>query len=213
MRSSTTILLSGVLLAALTGSASAELRIDVDKASQRMTVTVDGQPRYTWPVSTGVSGYDTPGGSYKPFRMEASHFSREFDNAPMPHAVFFTQVGHAIHGTSQVRSLGRAASHGCVRLSPGNAATLYGLIKAQGMANTRITLQGEVEERVAGGGRDQGYRAARARRDYDDGDVMPAGMQASRLPPGYRYARQPQQRSYDPFGDGYYAGQDDYGAY
>ncbi|GEP00970.1 L,D-transpeptidase [Methylobacterium haplocladii] len=211
MRSSTTVLLSSVLLAALTTSASAELRIDVDKASQRMTVTVDGQPRYTWPVSTGVSGYDTPSGSFKPFRMEASHFSREFDNAPMPHAVFFTQIGHAIHGTNQVRSLGRAASHGCVRLSPGNAATLYSLIKAQGMANTRITLQGEVEDRVAGGGRGRGYRTAPPRRGYDDGDVMPAGLQAARPPPGYRYA--PRQRTYDPFGDGYYGQSSGYGEY
>lgn len=211
MRPFSAILLSGVLLATLTNSASAELRIDIDKASQRMSVTVDGQPRYTWPVSTGAAGYDTPSGSFKPFRMEASHFSREFDNAPMPHAVFFTQIGHAIHGTNQVRNLGRAASHGCVRLSPGNAATLYGLIKAQGMANTRITLQGEVEERVAGGGREPGYRAARSRRDYDDGDVMPAGMEASRAPPGYQYA--PRQRSYDPFGEGYYGRRDAYGEY
>ncbi|GLS43082.1 L,D-transpeptidase [Methylobacterium brachythecii] len=206
-------LLSCILLAAFTASASAEVRIDVDKSSQRMSVTVDGQPRYTWPVSTGVSGYDTPSGSYKPFRMEPNHFSREFDNAPMPHAVFFTQIGHAIHGTNQVRSLGRAASHGCVRLSPGNAATLYSLIKAHGMANTRITLEGDVPAAVAGGGRDPGYRAVRQRRSYDDdGDVMTAGMQSGRSA-GYRSAPQPRQHSYDPFGGGEYDRRDVFGDY
>ncbi|GEP11736.1 L,D-transpeptidase [Methylobacterium gnaphalii] len=205
-------LLSGLLLATLASAASAEVRIDVDKSSQRMRVTVDGQPRYTWPVSTGVSGYDTPSGSYRPFRMEASHFSREFDNAPMPHAVFFTQIGHAIHGTNQVRSLGRAASHGCVRLSPGNAATLYSLIKAHGMANTRITLQGEVPEAVAGTRRNPGYRTVRQRRDDEDGNVMTAGMQTGRSA-GYRYATQPRRRSYDPFAGGYDGPGVDYSEY
>jgi hypothetical protein len=55
----------------------------VDKSLQRMPVTVDGKHLYDWPVSTGGGGYDTPSGSFKPFRMKIHHRSDEWDDAPM----------------------------------------------------------------------------------------------------------------------------------
>ena len=101
--------------------ARADLLIQIDKSTQQMTVTADGELLYTWPVSTGIARYDTPDGAYTPFRKEKEHYSREWDDAPMPYSIFFTQKGHAIHGTNH-RSLGRPASHGCVRLSVAHAA-------------------------------------------------------------------------------------------
>lgn len=127
--------------------AFAGLDIHINKITQRMTVTVDGVKRHTWKVSTGKIGYSTPSGNYRPFRMEKTHFSKEWDDAPMPHSIFFTYRGHAIHGSNQTRRLGRPASHGCVRLSPRNAARLYTLVSREGMGNTRITISG------GGGGR------------------------------------------------------------
>ena len=124
--------------------ACAKMLITIDQSSQQMTVTVDGEVRYTWPVSTGRAGYGTPNGTFRPNRMEISHFSQVFDNAPMPHSIFFTQAGHAIHGSLEVRHLGSAASHGCVRLSPANATTLYALVKAEGMANTTVAISGRI---------------------------------------------------------------------
>ena len=124
--------------------ARANVMIIIDKSAQKMTVTVDGEDRYTWPVSTGRSGYDTPSGDFQPFRMERDHFSREWDDAPMPNSIFFTKEGHAIHGTFEARNLGRAASHGCVRLSTQNAATLYALVKEEGVFNTRVRLVGSI---------------------------------------------------------------------
>jgi hypothetical protein len=136
---------SALALAAFVDSrpARADILINIDKSAQRMTVSVDGAPRYTWPVSTGKAGHDTPAGEFQPFRMERDHFSREWDDAPMPHSIFFTQVGHAIHGSYDVRHLGSAASHGCVRLAPANATILYKLVREQGMKNTRVVLTGE----------------------------------------------------------------------
>jgi lipoprotein-anchoring transpeptidase ErfK/SrfK len=84
----------------LSQAAYAELLIKVDKSAQRMTVTVNGEHLYDWPVTTGGSGYDTPSGTFKPFRMEIDHYSDEYDNAPMPYSIFFTQTGNAIHGTN-----------------------------------------------------------------------------------------------------------------
>jgi hypothetical protein len=125
-------------------AAVADLLVEIDKSTQRMTVTVDGQQRYKWPVSTGADGYDTPSGDFKPFRMEIDHHSDEWDNAPMPYSIFFTQTGNAVHGTYEQRSLGRAVSHGCVRLSLANAATLWALVKQHKMANTTVVVTGDI---------------------------------------------------------------------
>ncbi|MGA8968352.1 MAG: L,D-transpeptidase [Pseudolabrys sp.] len=129
---------------ALGEAARADLLIQIDKSIQRMTVTVDGKQLYDWPVSSGGRGYDTPSGSFKPFRMDIDHRSDEWDDAPMPYSIFFTKIGHAIHGTYEQRNLGRAVSHGCVRLSVKNAATLWELVKRQKMANTTVVLGGAI---------------------------------------------------------------------
>ncbi len=126
-----------------TQSANANVMIIIDKSAQKMTVTVNGEDRYAWPVSTGRPGYDTPSGEFQPFRMERDHFSREWDDAPMPNSVFFTKIGHAIHGTFDAKNLGQPASHGCVRLSRENAATLFALVKEEGVFNTRVRLIGD----------------------------------------------------------------------
>jgi hypothetical protein len=131
------------VVALFAAPAHAELLITINKSAQKMTVAVDGATRYVWPVSTGAPGYDTPSGQFKPFRMEEDHFSKEWDDAPMPHSIFFTMQGHAIHGSSHVRAIGTPASHGCVRLEPKNATILYALVKREKMANTRVELIGE----------------------------------------------------------------------
>jgi hypothetical protein len=136
-----------VLAAAMTlcaaSSAHAALLIAIDKTTQTMTVSVDGEPLYRWPVSTGKNGYNTPAGAYSPFRMERDHYSREWDDAPMPYSIFFTKKGHAIHG-SYHRNIGQPASHGCVRLSVQNAATLWRLVRQAKMANTTVVLTGRI---------------------------------------------------------------------
>jgi hypothetical protein len=140
-------LVSFVVLAAALASvtpAAAALLISVDKTNQRMVVSRDDEPLYVWPVSTGVRGHDTPSGVYQPFRMEKDHYSREWDDAPMPNSIFFTTEGHAIHGSSHVKRLGNPASHGCVRLAPQNAATLWKLVREAKMANVRVVLTGEI---------------------------------------------------------------------
>ena len=135
-------LLAAALALLCASAAFANIDITIDKNTQQMSVAVDGAQRYTWPVSTGRPGYDTPNGTFKVNRMDANHFSQEWDNAPMPHTMFFDMRGHAIHGFSDVKHLGLAVSHGCVRLAPANATVLFNLVKAEGMANTSVTITG-----------------------------------------------------------------------
>jgi hypothetical protein len=123
----------------------ADLLIKVDKSSQRMTVEVNGRQIYDWPVSTGKQGFNTPAGAFSPFRMKRKHYSREWDSAPMPYSIFFTRNGHAIHG-SYHRDIGWPASHGCVRLSVRNAATLWHLVRQEKMANTVVVLSNVIPD-------------------------------------------------------------------
>jgi lipoprotein-anchoring transpeptidase ErfK/SrfK len=137
---------AAVAVLTLGQAAHAELLINVNKSAQRMTVAVNGEHLYDWPVTTGGRDYDTPSGTFKPFRMEIDHYSDEYDNAPMPYSIFFTQTGNAIHGTYEQRNLGRPVSHGCVRLSLKNAATLWALVKREKMANTKVVLSGAIPD-------------------------------------------------------------------
>jgi TonB family protein len=116
----------------------------IDKSTQEMKVFVDNVERYTWKVSTGLPGYETPSGTYPARSMNKIWYSKQWDDAPMPHAIFFTKKGHAIHGTDETKKLGRLASHGCVRLAPKNARTLFALIKEKGLKDTQIVLNGEM---------------------------------------------------------------------
>jgi lipoprotein-anchoring transpeptidase ErfK/SrfK len=124
---------------ALWAPAWADVVVLIDNSSQRMTVSVDGSPRYNWPVSTGGGGYGTPSGVFHPQSMARMHFSRKYYNPPMPHSIFF-YYGFAIHGTNDIARLGGPASHGCVRLHPSHAAALFGLVQRNGPGSTRIEI-------------------------------------------------------------------------
>ena len=176
------------------GAAQAKIAITVDKDTQTMTVAVDGVERYQWPVSTGNPSHETPNGTFRTFRMEADHFSKEFDDAPMPHSIFFTKVGHAIHGTESEGRLGTPVSHGCVRISRENATTLYAMVEKDGVLNTTVTLTGSAQVALARNPRTRANLAV-ARRDpapqYNSvGD--PTDLVPQRAAPG-QYAPQVQR--------------------
>jgi lipoprotein-anchoring transpeptidase ErfK/SrfK len=130
---------AAIVLGLALAPARADVLVQIDKSSQRMAVSVDGMMRYNWPVSTGRSGYGTPSGVFHPQSMARRWFSRRYYNSPMPHAIFF-YYGFAIHGTNDLTRLGGPASHGCVRLHPSHAATLFALVERNGPRNTRIEI-------------------------------------------------------------------------
>ncbi len=131
-------LAAAALLAAAPAKAST-IVARVDISDQTMKVYVNGWPRYSWPVSTARSGYITPIGNYRAQRLAEMWFSRKYDNSPMPHSIFF-KGGYAIHGTNHLKALGKPASHGCVRLHPDNATTLFSLVKDNGMENMQVEV-------------------------------------------------------------------------
>jgi len=134
-------LLAGVMLLSATAFAdAARLTISIDISAQRMTVKADGRVLYHWPVSTARPGYRTPVGTFAPYRMEREWYSTIYDYAPMPWSIFFLR-GYAIHGTTDIAHLGQPVSHGCVRLDPDNARTLFRKVQSVGMGQSRIVIR------------------------------------------------------------------------
>lgn len=127
------------LLAWATAAAALELRSVVDISDQRMRVFVDDRPIHDWAVSTARQGKITPRGRFGIISMHKWHASSIYDDAPMPHAVFFSG-DYAIHGTTQIHNLGRPVSAGCIRLHPRNAYLLYNLIRQYGRDNFTVEI-------------------------------------------------------------------------
>lgn len=127
-----------IAMLALSAAARADIVVKVDKSSQRMSVIVNGESRYTWPVSTGI--YGTPSGTFRPQSLARYHRSTIYNNAPMPYSIFY-DGNFAIHGTTHISRLGGRASKGCIRLHPSNAAILFSLVQKEGFGNTRISIQ------------------------------------------------------------------------
>ena len=154
------VLCVGAVLAAFSAPASATLRTGmfpsdpmpplpkpwkpivvakIDKSEQRMRVFVNGKQAYSWRILTARRGYITPSGAWKPKRIHKMWYSRKYQMSPMPYAIFY-KGGYAVHGTYDLKRLGRPASHGCVRLHPNNAKKLYQLVARYGLGNTQIVV-------------------------------------------------------------------------
>ena len=176
--------------------AGSAILININKAKQKMTVSLDGVQKYEWPVSTGRAGYSTPSGTYTVTSMNEIWYSKEWDNSPMPHSIFFIKDGHAIHGSYEVKNLGKPVSHGCVRISPENATKLYALVKEAGSENTHVVLTG-----VTPGGEFKNARVQASPGEFKNarGQVSPGRM--DQAGPGWGFS---------PFGAPYYDSAQDY---
>lgn len=122
----------------------AGVRATVNLAKQRMDVVVNRgngvKETYSWKVSTGRKGFETPPGQFRPDYLDEMHYSSKYENAPMPYSVFFND-GIAVHATTETKHLGRPASHGCVRLDKANAETFFRAVAEIGMMRTAIYVE------------------------------------------------------------------------
>ena len=147
-----TLSVSAALLVAAAAPASANLLFPgpasvyakVSIADQRMDVVINRgnghKETYTWKVSTGRKGFETPPGKFRPDYIDELHHSTKYENAPMPFSVFFND-GIAVHGTTELKRLGSPASHGCVRLDPQNAEVFFRAVADIGMERTAIIVE------------------------------------------------------------------------
>ncbi len=143
----TLILAAVVAIMTIPTAALAKLSAKINLSRQTMTVYENGKQTHSWKISSGKDGYFTPTGSFKPYIVKKMHYSKKYDNAPMPYSVFF-RGGYAVHGTKAVWRLGRPASHGCVRLQTSNAKKFHDLVNKYGKAATSIRVVGSTPSKT-----------------------------------------------------------------
>jgi hypothetical protein len=153
-----------------TNTTGPKVIVDVDLSTQSMHVQFPDGTEETWLIASGRPGLDTPDGKYKAQWVDPDHISKQYQDAPMPYAVFFDLKGHAFHGSYQ-KTFGRAVSHGCIRLAVDNAKKLFEAVEKSG---ADVTITGRAP-------RKGGTLVARHREpaDYGDGyDNRPNGQNA-----------------------------------
>ena len=170
MRAMTFLATMLVGLGVWASTARAAVNIQVDLSSQTMHVTTGSGDTRDWPVSTARFGYSTPRGHYGVQSLQAMHYSKKYHNSPMPHSIFF-HGGYAIHGTYDTAALGRAASHGCVRLSPAHAAELFAMVQAEGASISIVGSAPQSEHRYAARQRSERVQVASARHHHHGGAI------------------------------------------
>ncbi|HEU4956429.1 MAG TPA: L,D-transpeptidase family protein, partial [Sphingomicrobium sp.] len=98
----------------------------VNLATQRAVLFRNGVPIGASTVSSGKPGYETPTGVFTVLEKKKEHYSKTYDNAPMPNMQRLTWKGIALHAGNLP---GYPASHGCIRLPMQFSSLLFGATK------------------------------------------------------------------------------------
>jgi lipoprotein-anchoring transpeptidase ErfK/SrfK len=123
----------------------------VDLSDRTLYALSNGEVVRSWPVSVGQEGFGTPAGQYRISHMiwnprwvpPASGWARDHHPEP-PGAtsnpmgrvkMFFREPDLYIHGTYLPSSLGRARSHGCIRMRNIDAVEVAKIVMVHGGAN------------------------------------------------------------------------------
>lgn len=136
----TALLCASLMYTVPTSVAAGQLIAKVDVSEQTMRVYRNGKQIHKWRVSTARKGKITPRGAWKAKWLSKNHKSSLYNDAPMPHSIFF-RGNYAIHGTNQISRLGRPASAGCIRLHPTHAAKLFAMTRQVGLQNMKVVVQ------------------------------------------------------------------------
>ncbi|MGA3302652.1 MAG: L,D-transpeptidase [Methylovirgula sp.] len=154
--------------------------VHVDLTAQSLHVQFPDGSQEDWPISSGRPGLDTPDGTYKAQWVDPDHQSKQYQDAPMPYAVFFDLKGHAFHGSYQ-KKFGMAVSHGCVRLPVNDAKKLYDAVK---VAGADVEIVGQARGNAwAVRQEDQRELAAQAAQPNNDGSGGFFGSTTNNPPP------------------------------
>jgi lipoprotein-anchoring transpeptidase ErfK/SrfK len=128
--------------------AAAELRLEVDRETRELSVYVDGEEVERYAVAVGKEAYPTPDGTFSirkvifnpSWRPPDSKWARGKTAKPPGHPdnpmkvvkMFFKEPDYYIHGTDAEDSLGRAESHGCIRMHTEDVTRLAKLVMEHG---------------------------------------------------------------------------------
>lgn len=135
-------------------AASAAMRLKVDLSERRLYVIEGGEVVRTYGVAIGMPRYPTPTGHFWTGRIDwnpawnppDSPWARnkrprapgEPGNPMQGVKIYFREPTYFIHGTNNPGSIGRAASHGCLRMTEGDAISLARRISKRGSVSLVI---------------------------------------------------------------------------
>ncbi|HEX6939728.1 MAG TPA: L,D-transpeptidase [Longimicrobiales bacterium] len=130
------------------------MRIVINTAARKLYVYEYGERTRTYTVAVGRRGHRTPTGTYSISKVVWNPWWRpparrwaagRKDTPPGPHnpmgrvKMYFRNL-YYIHGTPEEGSLGRAVSHGCVRMANSDAIALARLVHKYGGGATSATI-------------------------------------------------------------------------
>ena len=117
----------------------------VNLATQRAVLFRNGVPIGASTISSGKRGYETPTGVFTVLEKKREHYSKTYDNAPMPNMQRLTWKGIALHAGNLP---GYPASHGCIRLPKQFSSLLFEATKL-GMTVIITSLAAQPRQSVA----------------------------------------------------------------
>jgi lipoprotein-anchoring transpeptidase ErfK/SrfK len=125
-----------------------DLRLEVDLSERQLNVLVDGNVIETFTVAVGADKNPTPEGEFEirkviwnpSWKPPDEKWARGKTAKPPGHPenpmkvvkIFFKEPDYYIHGTGDEDSLGKAESHGCIRMQEEDVARLAQLVMEQG---------------------------------------------------------------------------------
>ena len=122
--------------AALPASAGPErMLIWVELDSKRLTVYENGEAAAVFSIAAGTGDTPSPIGAFRitsRFTTDLSGFGTRFLGLNVPWG------SYGLHGTNKPNSIGKNASHGCIRLRVGDAEKLYAIVPT----GARVVIEG-----------------------------------------------------------------------
>jgi L,D-transpeptidase catalytic domain len=126
-------LLAAQAMAQTSAEMTTKRLIVVSLEDRKLALLEDGQVKKVYPVAVGKASTPSPVGTFTIERRVSnptySHSGKVVapgpDNPVGTRWMGLSLHGYGIHGTNEPRSIGRAASHGCIRMAKGDLEELY----------------------------------------------------------------------------------------
>lgn len=158
----TVVLLLAVSASAQSGESTVPIQADTDKPTRLILVSLpdrklalidDGKVVRVFPVAVGKDSTPSPEGTFTIKTHVANptyyHEGKVIPAGPQNPVgtrwMGLSEKGYGIHGTNVPNSIGKAASHGCIRMGKKDLEELFTLVKV----GDRVEIRGERDAQIA----------------------------------------------------------------
>jgi lipoprotein-anchoring transpeptidase ErfK/SrfK len=151
----TAILILALLLMSIRGSAQTTTtrQVVVSLEDRKLVLLEAGQVKRIYPVAVGRPATPSPAGKFQVIvRLENPTYYHPgkviapgASNPLGTRWIGLNQKGYGIHGTNEPRSVGKAASHGCIRMAKADLEELFTLLSV----GDEVEIRGERDDQTA----------------------------------------------------------------